>query len=155
MLFPEPIEARTTPLRWTDPAVHWLSEITRPEASASRATVNAWYAAFPDADGRLAARLQSEDNEVHYQALDELHVHELLRHRNLDIRYEVGGVGPDFRIYDNDRCIGGVEVLSLFQQQEWTDEQLRHMRLADAVCEVIPPTKGYFVDFQIETSDRD
>ncbi|MEX0665517.1 MAG: hypothetical protein WD598_12220 [Acidimicrobiia bacterium] len=97
----------------------------------------------------------SEDDSAHYQALDELHLHGLVRQRHADVRYEVGGVGPDFRIYEADVCVAAIEVLSLFQQQDWTDEQLRHARLADAVCRAIAPTAGYFVNFQIEAADRE
>jgi hypothetical protein len=155
VLFPEPAEPRTNPLGWIEPAVHWFTELTRAEASVSRQTVNAWYEKFPDKDGRFAARLRSEDNATFYQALDELHVYNLLRQNNPDVRYEVGGVGPDFRIYLADACVGGVEVLSLFQQQEWTDDELRHLRLADSVCAAIAPTAGYFVDYEIEQADQD
>lgn len=41
-----------SPLGWVEPAVHWLTDVTRPEACTSAAAVNGWYEAFPDPDGR-------------------------------------------------------------------------------------------------------
>ena len=99
---------------------------------------------------------RARDNATHYQALWTSCTSITFRHQHADVRYEVGGVGPDFRLpLRGERVIAGVEVLSLFQQQEWTDEQLRHLRLADAVCAAIAPTAGYFVDFHIEEADED
>lgn len=92
-LFDEPIQARTGPLGWIEPALHWFTESTRPEAVASRQTVNGWYKDFPDVDGKFAARLRSEVNVDHYQALDELYVHHILRQTHDDVHYEVGEVG--------------------------------------------------------------
>ena len=74
-LFAEPNEPRTTPLGWIEPAVHWFTESTRPEAAASRQIVNAWYAEIPDPNCKFASRLLSEYDIEHYQAVDELHVH--------------------------------------------------------------------------------
>ena len=153
--FAEPARPRTRALGFIEPAVHWFTQSTRPEAAASREVVCRWYAEFPDTDHRFRARLRSEVDVDHYQALDELYVHHLLRREFDDVRYEEGGIGPDFRIYGNGVCIGAVEVLSLFQQQEWTREEQRHARLADAVNDRLRPTAGYFVDFQIEQADRE
>jgi len=154
-LFSEPQTSSTGPLGWVEPSVHWFTESTRPEAVASRRNVNRWYADFPDPDGRLGARLRSEVNADHYQSLDELYLHFLLTRRHTDVRYEEGGVGPDFRLYDKGKLIAGVEVASLFQQSEWTVEQARHSRLADAVNMRLLPTAGYFVDFQFEAAPQD
>lgn len=152
-LFAEPVGRRTKPLGGIEPAVHWFTESTRPEAVASRAAVNRWYEDFPDPRGKFAMRLRSENDVDHYQALDELYVHHLLRRLHDDVRYEVGDVGPDFRVYADDVCIAGVEVLSLFQREDWTAEERRHLRLADELNRRIPPTDGYFVDFEIEQAD--
>ena len=133
-----------------EPSVHWYTESTRPEAVASRRAVNAWYDAFPDCDGSFRDRLRSEVDVDHHQALDELFVHSHLSADFDDVRYEEGGVGPDFRVYTDGNCIGAIEVVSLFQQQDWTDEEVRHLRLADDVSRRLAPTHGYFVDFQIE-----
>jgi hypothetical protein len=155
MLFPEPQHARTRHLGRVEPYVHWFTESTRPEASKARAVVNRWYEDFPDHDGRLAARLRSESDADHHQALDELHLHHLLAQQHDDVRYEEGGHGPDFRIYVAGRCAGAIEVLSLFQRQDWTDEQARHGRLADELDSRVRPTAGYFANFQIKAADRD
>ncbi len=154
-VFVGPNQPRVTALGWAEPAVHWFTESSRPEAVASREVVNAWYAEFPDPENKLAARLRSENDVDHYQALDELHVHHLLLRTHNDVRYEVGDVGPDFRVYENDVCVGGVEVLSLFQREDWTAEEKRHLRLADELNRRIPPTDGYFVDYEIEVADAE
>lgn len=154
-LFPEPTELRTSPLGWIEPAVYWFMELTRPEAIASRASVNEWYDDFQDPTGTFAARLRSEVDTDHHQALDELYVHHLLRQRFDDVRYEEGGVGPDYRVYEGGACIAGVEVLSLFQRQDWSAEEKRHWRLADALNARVRPTQGYFVDFEIEQADHE
>lgn len=153
-LFDEPTKVRTGPLGWIEPAVHWFTESTRPEAVASREVVNGWYREFPDPDGRFAARLRSKVNVDHYQALDELYVYHLLRHTH-DIHYEVGDVGPDFRVYEEGACVGGVEVLSLFQREDWSVDERRHWRLADELNRRILPTDGYLVDFEIEGAQQD
>jgi hypothetical protein len=153
-LFPEPSQARTRPLGGTEPAVHWFTESTRPQAVASREVVDGWYQDFPDPESKLATNLRSEVDVTHNQALDELYVHHLLRQQFDDVRYEEGGTGPDFRVYGDGACVAGIEVLSLFQRQDWTAEERRHSRLADALNARVPPTAGYFVDFEIEQSDR-
>ena len=154
-LFSEPAVSRTTPLGYIEPAVHWFTDTTRPEAEASREAVNRWYEDFPDPDGKFANRLRSENDIDHYQALDELYVHHLLRRLHDDVRYEVGDVGPDFRTYAGGVCAAGVEVLSLFQREDWTTKEKQHQRLADELNRRIPPTDGYFVDFEIEQAHRE
>jgi hypothetical protein len=154
VLFEPPQTPRVGPLGWAEPSVHWFTESTRPAAVASRRNVNRWYAEFPDPDGGFGARLRSEVNADHYQAVDELHVHSLLKRTHGDVRYEEGGVGPDFRVYEDGEQIAAVEVASLFQQAEWTLEQTRHALLADEVNRRLVPSAGYFVDFQIEAALR-
>lgn len=100
-------------------------------------------------------RLRSEVDADHYQALDELHVHHLLRQRYGDIRYEERGVGPDFRVYEEGECIAGIEVLSLFQREDWSAEERRYWRLADELNRRMRPTDGYFVNFEIERVDQE
>lgn len=153
--FPEPKQSRTGALGWSEPAVHWFTDSTRPEACASRDAVNSWYAEFPDGDAKFAARLTSRVDVDHYQALDELYVYHLLCQRHGDVRYEEGGIGPDFRIYDGGVLVGGVEVLSLFQREDWRAEQALHSRLATELNKRVRPTDGYFVDFEIEHAERE
>ncbi len=155
ILFPEPTVPRTSALGRVEPAVHWFTESTRSEAAASRAAVNLWYRELDDPGGRFAQRLRSETDVDHYQALDELHVHHLLRSGHDDVRYEEGGVGPDFRVYEGGELVGAVEVLSLFERADWDHEQRRHARLADELDRRVPPTAGYFVDFEIERCERE
>jgi hypothetical protein len=152
VLFPEPGVARTTWLGWSEPKVHWLTECSITEAAMSRATVNEWYRQFPDPDGRFALRLQSEVDVDHLQALDELFVHWTLRRRHDDVRYEEGGVGPDFRVYEQGELVLAVEVATLFMRSDWNDEDRRHNRLADELNQRVRPTQGYFVSFDIKAA---
>lgn len=149
VLFDEPPVERTGALGWAEPNVHWFTSITRPEAQASRTYANAAYRRFPDHDGGLKSRLRSEDDKVHTQALDELIIHDRLIASAEDVRYEEGGVGPDFRIYDRGELVASVEVLSLFGKQEWKAEQLSHARVADALNERFDLRAGWFVHFEI------
>lgn len=152
-VFPEPEAACSRPMGWAESPADYLAESTRPEAAAYRAAVNRWYANFPDEGGQLASRLRSSTE--HYQARDELLVHELLHRRFSDVRYEEGGRGPDFRIYAAGAEIAAVEIASLFERQDWSDERARHARLADAINRRIKPTAGYMVSFEIEAADRE
>ncbi|MGA9278889.1 hypothetical protein [Ilumatobacter sp.] len=154
-LFDEPKTPRTAWLGSSEPAVRWYSEATRDEAVASRGAVNTWYASFPDSDGIFAARLRSENDIDHRQALDELFIHQLLRKTHPDIRYEEGGVGPDFRVYETGSCVAAVEVASLFMRTDWASRASQHDRLADEVNRRVRPTAGYFLDFDIESAPND
>ncbi len=154
-LFPEPDVLSTRPIGWLEPSVHYLFESTRPEAIAYREFVNRWYENFSDPSGAFGARLRSEVDVDHQQALDELFVHQRLRRRFNDVRYEEGGTGPDFRVYENDKCVVAIEVLSLFQREDWSGPQRRHLRLADELNRRVPPSAGYMVSFEVEHADRD
>jgi hypothetical protein len=135
--------------------VHWYTESTRPEAVLARSQLNEWYCGFDDPDDKFAARLRSEVDADHLQAIDELYVHQLLRLRWEDVRYEEGGVGTDFRIYEAGRPFVAVEVLSLFQRQDWSDQQVTHWRIADSINARLSPTHGYFVRMKVQQADRD
>ena len=149
-LFPEPATPRNGAMGMVEPAVQWYTEITRDIAVASRATLNSWYANFPDPDGKFAAKLRSEKDSEHHQAIDELVVHHLLRQRWSDVRYEEKDAGPDFRIYGNSRYLGGIEVASLFEREDWSYETRRYGHLADAVNDRVKPTAGYGVRLEID-----
>jgi hypothetical protein len=155
VLFPEPANPRTRPLGWIEPAVRWFTESTRAEAVISRTVVNDWYKDFLDPERHFAERLRSELDRDHYQALDELHIHNLLKQHHDDVRYEEGGVGPDFRVYGDGYCVGCVEVLSLFQREDWSAEEQRHWRLADELNRRVPPVDGYFVNFEVEAAKQE
>ena len=154
VLFPEPLKERTTYLGRAEPAVNWYSECTLPEATAGRFALNTWYDDFPDPDGVLRDRLRS-DNDVHQQSMDELYLHHLLARTNEDVRYEEGGVGPDFRIYEQGSLTGAVEVASLFMRQDWQDEGRAYDTLADRVNRLLPPRAGWFVHLDMVRSDRE
>lgn len=153
-LFPEPSRPRTKPLGNAEPAVHWLTEGTWPEALASRAAINDWYASFPDRDGNFAARLRSEVDADHYQSIDELFLYSRLTTNGLEARYEEEGRGPDFRLYRDGSLVGAIEVASLFQRQDWTDEERRSAVIADAINDRLHPSLGYFLMFDIAKLDR-
>ena len=149
-VFAEPSAPRTGPLAWIEPLVHWFTESTHEVAIAGRANVNRWYEAFPDPEGKLARRLRSEMDSEHLGALDELFVHQLLAQRWTDVRYEENGEGPDFRIYDSGRYLAGMEVVSLFEREDWDAQQRRWRRVADELNEQIRPTAGYMLGLEFD-----
>jgi hypothetical protein len=134
--------------------VHWYIESTRPEPIAGRQALNAWYELFPDPDGAFRNRLRSENDADHYQSMDELYLHQLLATSVEEVRYEERGVGPDFRLYDHGALIGAVEVASLFIRQDWQNESRTHGSLADQVSRRLPPSAGWFVDFDMVLAER-
>lgn len=152
-LFATPTSARTGPLGHAEPTVHWYTESTRPEADASRALVNHWYRLLPDPDGRVADRLRSEQDVDHLQAIDELLAHHLLRIRSVDVRYEEGGSGPDFRVYRDSSLVGAVEVLSLFDPQDWSIGQQRVNKLIDFLNERLGAPTHWFIGMNGDLED--
>lgn len=153
ILFPDPSTPRTTPLGNTEPVVNWYLQVTTPESAAARRAVNSWYDDFPDPRGALAARIRGADVD-HFQALDELYVHHRLRATVDDVRYEEGGVGPDFRLYRSGALVGAVEVASLFMRDDWARESRGHGALADEVNRRLSPGAGWFVDLELVRIER-
>ena len=147
-LFPEPETPFTRPLANLEPDVVWLQQSTKPAAVTARALVNAWYRDFPDPGGKLAAKLTSTNDEVYYGALDELYVHHCLRAVELDVRYEEGGQGPDFRVYRAGRQVLALEVLSFFLRADWAGEARRHGELSDRLNKRFRP-QGYFLHVEV------
>jgi hypothetical protein len=152
-LFPEPAFVRDGPLGWAEPSVNFLLESTRPIAATGRANVNDWYSRFPDHDGGFGARLTSPRGTDHEVALDELLLHERLA-QNARVSYEEDGQGPDFRLYRDDKYLGAIEVMSLFMERGWSDDQIRHGRIADELNKRLRLDK-WFVSFEIAQLDRD
>lgn len=150
LLFDEPSQARLGPMGHAEPQVNWLLTSTRAQAKRSRETVNSWYEAFPDHDGRLARRLRSPKDATHGQAVDELFVHHLLVRPGRLVRYEEDGSGPDYRVYEQDKLIASVEVASLFEKAEWAIEDRRHAQLVDELNRRLDLSCGYFLDFDID-----
>lgn len=150
-LFKEPRQQRLGPMGHAEPRVNWLLTSTRPEACRSRATVNEWYATFPDVAGAFARRLRSSRDVDHEQAVDELFVHHLITHPYRTITYEEDSAGPDFRVYEDGVLLASVEVASLFEKAEWAAEDLRHDRLADELNRRLDLSFGYFIDFKIDS----
>lgn len=154
VLFPEPNKARTGPMGRSEPSVHWYTEITRPEAIADRATLNAWYRDMPDRDGSVAIRLRSELDDQHFPAVGEVIVHRLLRSRHEDVRYEEAPGAPDFRVYEDDKLSLSVEVMALTQRADWTSEERQANLIVDALDERVKEGRGYMLDIvELHVSD--
>ena len=140
---------------WIESPAHYLSVSTQAEAIAYRAFVNRWYESFADPNEAFAARLRSEVDADHYQALDELFVHHLLLRRYRDIRYEEGGVG---RTSVCTRTVSASRRSKYFRSSSRTTGALRRgatFRLADAINERVRPTDGYMLNFKIEQADKE
>jgi len=153
LLFPEPDVARDGPLGWAEPSVNFLLESTRPVAAAGRANVNAWYSRFPDPDGSFGARLISPRGTDHEVALDELLLHERLAQK-ARVSYEEDGQGPDFRLYQGDKYLGAIEVMSLFMEHGWSEVQARHGRIADELNGRLTLDR-WWIYFEVVQRDRD
>jgi hypothetical protein len=136
-----------------EPAVHFLTESTKPEAQKGRERINAWYANFPDTEGKLRRTITSRIDRVHYAGLDEVFIHQKLLETGLDVHYEVGGAGPDFRCCRGGQFILAVEVASLFMKEDWDKEEKAFGKLADYVNGRARP-KGFFVHLDIVKMTR-
>ncbi|WP_306215267.1 hypothetical protein [Actinoplanes sp. RD1] len=138
--FEEPRVRRDQHLAMSEPISAWFVTVTRPEAVEGRRVINDLYSRFPDPGGRMRADLHTGDNKRFFSALDELHVHDLLA-RHYDVAYEEGeGTRPDFHLYRDRQYVGALEVLSLFQREDWTAEERHHAVLADELNKRLPLT---------------
>ena len=149
VLFPEPSAERLVPWQRGEPLVHLYSRSTLPEAIEARRNVNAWYQAFPDVNGQLAAKLRSERDVDHEQSADELYVHHLLVQLVDEVRYEEDG-GPDFRLYDDGRMVGSVEVVSMFECMPRQRDRRSHDMLAAEVSRLLGPMAGWLVALDLD-----
>lgn len=147
LLFPEPVCPRSGPTGYAEPSVNWFKQSTTTEAAQCRTFLNDWYAHFPDIDGNFAARLRSEDDVDHSQAVDELFAFRLLSDGDFEVRYEENGTGPDFRVYDDDALVAAVEVVSLFEKEEWSAARKRISLLVDALNEQLGPAQDWYISF--------
>jgi hypothetical protein len=139
--YEEPSVIRVASMTPAEPMASWLLESTRQEAVEARRTVNDLYSRFPDERNRMYTALHSR-NDVHLlSALDELLIHDLLI-RQYRVEYEEDeGTAPDFRLYDADGGhVGTVEVVTLFQREDWAAEEKRHARLASDLNARLPLT---------------
>ncbi|WP_127508640.1 hypothetical protein [Actinoplanes solisilvae] len=139
-MFDRPATRRDWALTASEPTVTWFTEVTRPAAAEGRRIVNELYQWFPDVSGRLRADLRSTDNRRLLSALDELYVHEQLRQR-YHLAYEEGvKTRPDFRLYSGPEYVGTVEVLTLFERDDWGKEARRNAWLEDEINRLVPLT---------------
>ncbi|MDQ4033032.1 MAG: hypothetical protein M3332_12515 [Actinomycetota bacterium] len=151
--FPKPDLHRIRPIGYVEPSVHWFSQVTTPEADKGRDAVNNLYAgASMRMDRNFLKRLRSERNLDHLTALAELPVDAKLRRSGLEIRYEEGRRGPDFRVYRDGSYHAAVEVLSMFLRQDWNDDQLRWGRIADEI-NLRVALSTYYVQFEVRRQE--
>ena len=153
LLLPEPALVREGPLGWAEPSVNFLLESTRPIAATGRANVNEWYSRFPDHDRGFGTRLTSRKGTDHEVALDELLLHERLA-QNARVSYEEDRQGPDFRLYRDEKYLGAIEVMSLYMERGWSDEQARHSRIADQLNSRLSLDR-WFISFEVAQLDRE
>jgi hypothetical protein len=153
VLVPEPTSPRLTPLKVREPAVNFLKQSTRPQAVQMRRNVNDWYERFPQSDAKFRKNLLSRKNHEHNGALNELYLHEQLRRMHEDVRYEEGGQGPDFRVYQADECILAIEVLSLFMRSDWQEEWDTVGGLVESLNKLLT-SKGYYIDLPVVELQR-
>lgn len=146
MIFAEPEDPSDGPFGGL---AAWYRNSASSEARAARETINAWYAAFADRDTMVMSRLQSDNDSKILQAIDELYVHHLLS-QSCEPRYEEDNTSPDFRLYRSSEYIAGVEVLTLFTEQDFTAEVSRNAGLVDVISHLVRPTGWYLYIREIQ-----
>jgi hypothetical protein len=113
-----------------------------PEARAARRDINAWYADFPDRDGRLLGNLQSDSDIGIQAATDELYTHHLLSN-SYKARYEEDASSPDFRLYRSSQYVAGIEVFTLFPEKDFTSKVSQNAVLVNELNRRVRPVHWY------------
>jgi hypothetical protein len=148
-VFNEPSESCDGPF---DGVSNWLQASTSLEARMARNQINASYAGFSDRSEMVLSRLRGDNNAGVYQALDELYVHHLLS-RACEARYEEDETSPDFRLYQTETYLAGVEVRTLFGDKAFDAEMTRNARLAAEINRRVRPT-AWFVALRVINWNR-
>lgn len=156
MLFYEPQRERLGWLNGTEPSIRWFTDITSEEAARSRAHINQLYENFPGkGNNAYLSALMSEDTVDHLTALDELAIAGRLKpHPGQMVVYEEGGRGPDFRIYEDTALKLSIEVLSLFERDDWARESQQSRRIAELIQSNVPVTT-HAVGIDVKCCDRE
>jgi hypothetical protein len=129
LVFDEPLDPSEGPF---DRLADWYRKSSTPEACAARSDINAWYAAFPDREGMLLGNLRGDSDIGIQQATDELYVHHLLA-GTYEARYEEDASSPDFRLYQGDEYVAGIEVFTLFPDKDFASKESRNFALVDEI----------------------
>lgn len=132
----DPIEGRF------DGLADWYRNSGSPEARAARRDINTWYAPFTDREGMLLGNLQSDSEIGIQQATDELYVHHLLS-SSYQARYEEDASSPDFRLYRSSDYVAGIEVLTLFPEEDFTSKVSRNTALVNEINHRVRPDQWY------------
>jgi hypothetical protein len=90
----------------------------------------------------LLGNLQGDSEIGILQAIDELYVHHLLS-RPYQARYEEDASSPDFRLYQSSEYVAGIEVLTLFPEQDFASKVSRNTALVDEINRRIRPDRWY------------
>jgi hypothetical protein len=90
----------------------------------------------------LLGNLQGDSEIGIQQAMDELYVHHLLS-RSCQARYEEDASSPDFRLYRSSEYVAGIEVLTLFAEQDFTSKVSRSSALVHEINRRIRPDRWY------------
>jgi hypothetical protein len=139
LVFDEPLDPTKGPIhRLAD----WYRRSGSPEARAARSDINAWYAVFPDRNGMLLGNLRGDSDIGIQQATDELYVHHLLS-RTYEARYEEDASSPDFRLYRSTEYVAGIEVFTLFLDQDFASKESRNTELVKGINRRVRPIQWY------------
>jgi hypothetical protein len=154
MLFSEPIDNTWTRSR-TDSTSLWLRSEKSNYTSVARERINQWYEKFPDADGKTARKLLSNDDTQFFQALDEIYTHTLLLERWQRVEVELGSsTKPDFTCFDKDKVACIIEVASLFEPEDWRSTRKLYDQFADEIDNQIKPIQGYYLGFRLDNPKK-
>ncbi len=88
----------------------------------------------------VLSRLRGDDEVGVLQALDEQYLNHLLR-RSCEPRYEEDNDSPDFRLYRSAKYLAGIELLTLFPDEEFDSEVARNGSLVAEINRRVPPSE--------------
>jgi hypothetical protein len=139
LVFDEPLDPSEGPF---DRLADWYRKSSTPEARAVRSDINAWHAAFPDRKGMLLGNLRGDSDIGIQQATDELYVHHLLA-GTYEARYEEDASSPDFRLYQGQEYVAGIEVFTLFPDKDFASKESRNFAIVDEINRRVRPSQWY------------
>lgn len=120
---------------------NWLVSSDSLEAEQARRVLDQWYASFPDHNGVVRSRLLAAKDVGVLQAVDELHVHSVLRAEG--VTYEEDRSSPDFRLYTAAGYVAGIEVATQFPEAAVEAEMIRNSRFVDEINDRVKSDKWF------------
>ncbi|MEZ0357799.1 hypothetical protein [Mycobacterium sp. SA01] len=146
-LFDPYIDHYGGPASETESAYHFLNRACDPIWQRTRELTEAWYLEYPDADGDLRARFQSDDVGQHLAAWWELYVYSAFRALGYEVEVHPTvpetDKRPDFRVsrdssgmYVECAAMAGDDVVENAAGQAWIRESINKAKNPDFMVQV-------------------